>query len=239
MKHTAFAILAAILFAGTAVFAADTDKGKDKGTGKQTVTLRDGTVLEDAYILDKKPNGITLAHKNGCKFIMFSDMPLGIQKKFHYDPIKSARYERKQAEQKKILEKEQAEEKAREEKRKEEQDKRYKDIRINRQQQRVLKLELELAEAEKKLNNTEKTVSQDRGVIVSTLNNSRQICIESLWGFGGRIRTSENNGDVRNRLLKEADTLSTNRDKQAQDVAILKLRIEAARKTLDTMLQNN
>ena len=239
MKHTAFAILAALLFAGAAVFAADTDKGKDKGTGKQTVTLRDGTVLEDAYILDKKPNGITLANKNVCKFIRFSDMPLEFQKVFHYDPIKSARYERKQAEQKKILEKEQAEEKAREEKRKEEQDKRYKDLRINQQQQRVLKLELELAEAEKKLNNTEKNVSQDRGVIVSTLNNSRQICIESLWGFGGRIRTSENNGDVRNRLLKEADTLSTNRDKQAQNVAILKLRIEAARKTLDTMLQNN
>ena len=234
MNHTArFAILAAVLFAGTAAFAADT-----KGTGKQTV-MRDGTVVEDAYILDKKPNGITLAHKNGCMFIRFSDMPLEFQKVFHYDPIKSARYEKKQAEQKKILEKEQAEEKAREEKRKEEQDKRYKDIRINHQQQRVLKLELELAEAEKKLNSTEKNASQDRGALVSTLNNSRQVCIESLWGFGGRIRTSENNGDVRNRIQKEADTLSTNRDKQARDVAILKLRLEAARKTLDTMLQND
>lgn len=239
MKHIAFAILAAILFAGTAALAADTDKGNAKGTGKQTVTLRDGTVLGDAYILDKKPNGITLAHKNGCMFIRFSDMPLEFQKVFHYDPIKSARYERKQAEQKKILEKEQDEEKAREQKRKEEQDKRYKDIRINQQQQRILKLELELEEAEKKLNTTEKNVSRDGGEIVSTLNNSRQVCIESLWGFGGRIRTSENNGDVRNRLLKEADTLNTNRDKQARDVAILKLKIEAARKTLDTMLQNN
>ena len=237
MNHTArFAILAAVLFAGTAAFAADTDKGK--GTGKQTV-MRDGTVVENAYILDKKPNGITLAHKNGCMFIRFSDMPLEFQKVFHYDPIKSARYEKKQAEQKKILEKEQAEEKAREEKRKEEQDKRYKDIRINHQQQRVLKLELELAEAEKKLNSTEKNASQDRGALVSTLNNSRQVCIESLWGFGGRISTSENNGDVRNRIQKEADTLSTNRDKQARDVAILKLRLEAARKTLDTMLQND
>ena len=104
MKHTAqFAILAAVLFAGTAAFAADTDKGK--GTGKQTV-MRDGTVVEDAYILDKKPNGITLAYKDGCMFIRFSDMPLEYQKAFGYDPIKSARYEKKLDEQKKAYEKE-------------------------------------------------------------------------------------------------------------------------------------
>ena len=72
MKHARFAILAAALFAGTAVFAADTDKDAEK----HTVTLRSGKVLQDAYILDKKPNGITLAYKGGCKFIYFSDMPL-------------------------------------------------------------------------------------------------------------------------------------------------------------------
>ena len=43
MKHTArFAILAALLFAGTAVFAADSDKNK---TVKHDVTLKNGRII--------------------------------------------------------------------------------------------------------------------------------------------------------------------------------------------------
>ena len=233
MNHTArFAILTAVLFAAcTAVSAADSDKNTPK---KQTVTLRDGRVLEDAYILDKKPNGITLAYKNGCMFIRFSDMPTDIQKRFNYDPIKSARYERKIDEQKKVLKMEQDEEKAREQKRKEDRDKHNRDRRISQQQQTVAKLELQLEEAKKKLDNTEKTVSQDRGALVSTLD-SKRVTVDTPWGVG-RI-TSENNGAVRNKLMKEADTLSVKRDNQAQDVIDLQLKLEAAQKTLDTMLQ--
>ena len=233
MNHTArFAILTAVLFAGcTAVSAADSEKNTPK---KQTVTLRDGRVLEDAYILDKKPNGITLAYKNGCMFIRFSDMPTDIQKRFNYDPIKSARYERKIDEQKKVLKMEQDEEKAREQKRKEDRDKHNRDRRISQQQQTVAKLELQLEEAKKKLDNTEKTVSQDRGALVSTLD-SKRVTVDTPWGVG-RI-TSENNGAVRNKLMKEADTLSVKRDNQAQDVIDLQLKLEAAQKTLDTMLQ--
>ena len=236
MNHTArFAILAALLFAGSAVFAADSGKDGASGTKTKTITLRDGRVLEDAYVLEKKPNGITLAYKDGCKFIRFSEMPLEIQQKFGYDPIKSARYERKQDERKWALEKEQDEEKAREKKRKEE-DKRSRDRRISQQQQKVRKLEIELKEAQKKLDNAEKTVAQDRGALVSGLG-SGQVSIDTPWGIG-RVRTSENNGAVRNKLMKEADALSVKRDNLAQDVIDLQLKLEAAQKTLDTMLQN-
>jgi len=228
-----FAILTAVLFAGTAIFAADSDK--DKGPKTQTVTLRDGRVLEDAFILDKKPNGITLAHKEGCMFIRFSDMPYEYQKKFGYDAIKSARYEKKIEDQKKANKKAEEERKAREKKQKEEQDKRNKDRRINQQQQTVRKLELQLEEAKKRLDNTEKTVSQDRGALVSTLGSSSRVSVDTPWGIG-RIRTGGNSA-VRNKLLKEVDTLSVKRDNQAQDVIDLQLRLEAAQKTLDAMLQ--
>lgn len=235
MKLTTFAMMAAAaLFAGAA-FAADSGDGETK----HTVTLRSGKVLQDAYILDKKPNGITLAYKDGCMFIPFSDMPLEYQQKFGYDPIKSARYEKKLAEQKKALEKEQAEEKAREKKRKAEEDKRYKDNRINIQQQKVRKLELELAEAQKRLDTTEKTISQDRGTLGMSSVGSKQVCIESPWGYGGRIKSGELNSAVRNKLMKEVDTMSAKRDNQAQDVIDLQLKLEAAQKTLDTLLQNN
>ena len=236
MNHTAqFAILAAVLFAGTAMFAADTDKNK---TEKRTVTLKSGKVLEDAVILDKKPNGITLGFKDGATFIPYSDMPTDIQQKFGYDPIKSARYEKKIDDQKKANKKVQEEQKAKEEKQKTEQDKRNKDRRISQQQQKVRKLELELEEAKKKLENTESTVSQDRGALVSTLDNSSRVSVDTPWGVG-RIRTSSNNSAVRNKLMKEVDTVSVKRDNLAQDVIDLQLKLEAAQKTLNTLLENS
>ena len=236
MNHRAqFAILAAVLFAGTAVFAADTDKNK---TEKRTVTLKSGKVLEDAVILDKKPNGITLGYKDGATFIPYSDMPLEIQQKFGYDPVKSARYEKKIDDQKKANKKAQEEQKAWEEKQKVDQVKRNKDRRISQQQQKVRKLELELEEAKKKLDNMDNTVTQDRGALVSTLDNSSRVSVDTPWGVG-RVRTSSNNSAVRNKLMKEVDTMSVKRDNLAQDVIDLQLKLEAAQKTLNTLLENS
>ena len=235
MKHTTrFAILTAVLLAGAAVYAADENTDKEK----HTVTLKDGNVLEDAYILDKKPNGITLAYKDGCKFIKFSDMPLKYQQAFGYDPIKSARYEKKLNDQKKILAQEEAEQKARAEIRRASEDKHYKDGRINAQQQTVRKLELQLDEAKKRLETTEKTISQDRDSLGMSSVGTQQVSVESLWGYGGRIRSSTRNAAVTNKLMKEVDTLSTKRDKQAQDVIDLQLKLEAAQRTLDMLMQN-
>ena len=232
---TRFAILAAVLFAGATVYAADADNDKET----HTVTLKDGRVLEDAYILDKKPNGITLAYKDGCKFIKFSDMPLKYQQAFGYDPIKSARYEKKLHDQKKILAKEEAEQKAKAEMRKTSEDKRYKDQRINAQQQKVRKLELELAEAQKRLDTTEKTIGQDRDALGVSVVGDKQVCVESPWGYGGRIRSSTRNAAVTNKLMKEVDTMGAKRDNQAQDVINLQLKLEAAQRTLDALIQNS
>ena len=235
MKHTTrFAILTAVLLAGAAVYAADENTDKEK----HTVTLKDGNVLEDAYILDKKPNGITLAYKDGCKFIKFSDMPLKYQQAFGYDPIKSARYEKKLNDQKNLLAQEEAEQKARAEIRRASEDKHYKDGRINAQQQTVRKLELQLDEAKKRLETTEKTISQDRDSLGMSSVGTQQVSVESLWGYGGRIRSSTRNAAVTNKLMKEVDTLSTKRDKQAQDVIDLQLKLEAAQRTLDMLMQN-
>ena len=234
MKHTAqFAVLAALLFAGTAMFAADVDTAKVE---KHDITLTSGKVLKDAYILDKKPNGITFGYKDGCSFVRFSDLPEKVQKYFNYDPEEAASYEKKMEAQKKANQKAAEKQKAKEQKQKAEQDKRNKERRIAQQEQTVRKLELQLEEAKKKLSNTENTVSQDRGALVSTLNNN-QVRIDNPWGF--RVRTSNNNGAVRNKLLKEVDTLGMKRDNQAQDVIDLQLKLEAAQKTLEKMKESN
>ena len=236
MHMTRSAILAALLLVGTAVFAAEAEKS---GGGTQTVTLRSGIVLDDAYIIDKKPNGITLAYKDGCMFVKFSDMPLEYQKKFGYDAIKSARYEKKLNDQKKLSAKEEAERKAREEKRKSSEDRRYKDQRINAQQQKVRRLELELAEAQKRLDTTEKTIGQDRDALGVSVVGDKQVSIESPWGYGGRIRSSTRNAAVTNKLMKEVDTMGAKRDSQAQDVIDLQLKLEAAQRTLEALMQNS
>ena len=233
-KHTArLAVLAALLFAGTAVFAADTDKEK---AAKHDVTLKSGKVLKDAYVLDQKPNGITFGYKDGCSFVRFSDLPEKVQKYFNYDPDEAASYEKKLEDQKKANQKAEEKQKAKEQKQKAEQDKRNRERRISQQEQTVRKLELQLEEAKKKLQTTEKTVSQDRGALVSTIDNNH-VSIDSPWGF--RVRTSNQNGAVRNKLLNEVDTLSVKRDNQAQDVIDLQLKLESAQKTLEKMKESN
>ena len=236
MKHpTRFAILA-VLFACSAVFAAEAETN---GAKPHAVTLRSGQVLEDAFILDKKPNGITLAYKDGCKFIPFSDMPLEYQQAFGYDPIKSARYEKKLNDQKKIRDIEEAERKAREEKRKANEGRHYKDKRISVQQQVVSKLEIELAEALKRLDASEKTSGQDRGALGMSEVGSEQVRVESPWGYGGSIKSSTYNAAVTNKLRKEVGPMGEKRDKQVQNVIDLQLRLEAAQRTLDALLENN
>ena len=239
MKHSItarFAPLAALLLvAGTAAFSAEAETSEAK---TQTVTLRSGQVLEDAFILDKRPNGIMLAYKDGCMFVNFSDMPLEYQQAFGYDPIKSARYERKLNEQKKAIEKEEAARKARMEMRSASEDKHYRDKRISAQQQTVRKLELELDEAQKRLAETEKVINQNRDALGLSEVGSKQVSVESPWGYGGRIRSSTYNAAVTNKLRKEVDTLGMKRDNQARDVMSLKLKLEAAQRTLDELLQN-
>jgi len=235
-NHTAhFAVLAALLFAGTAVFAADSNKVE-----KHDVTLKSGKVLKDAYILDRKPNGITFGYKDGCSFVRFPDLPEKVQKYFNYDPKEAASYEKKLDDQKKANQKAAEKQKAKEQKQKAEQDKRNKERRIEQQEQTVRKLELQLEEAKKKLSNTENIVSQDRNALVSTVasNNNTRVSIDTPWGVS-RVRTSNNNGAVRNKLLREVDTMGAKRDNQAQDVIDLQLKLEAAQKTLEKLKESN
>ena len=239
MKHTArFAILAALLFAGTTVFAADSAKDKVE---KHDITLKNGKVLQDAYILDKKPTGVTFGHKDGCTFVRFSDMREAAQKYFGYDPEKAASYEKKLEDQQKANQKAAEKQKAKEQQQRAEQDKRNRERRIAQQEQTVRKLELELNEAQKQLQTMENTVRQDRGALVSTVgsDNTTRVCVDNPWGVG-RIRTSSNNnGAVRNKLMKEVDTMSAKRDNKAQDVIDLQLKLEAAQKTLAKMKESS
>lgn len=236
MKTTRIALFAAFaLSVCTAAFAAEP---ADSDLKRTDVTLRGAKELKlkDAYILDRKPNGVTLAYRDGCMFVRFSDMPREYQQMFGYDAVKSARYENKLNVLKKILEREDKERKAREDKRKTERDKRYKDSRINAQQQKVSRLEHELAEAQKRLDAMDKTVSRDCDPLGMSSVGSSRVGIESPWGYGGCIRSGEYNAAVTGKLMKEVDIPGAKCDDRVQNVIDLQLKLEAAQRTLDKML---
>ena len=239
MKLTMTVFLtAAALSLRTAAFAAEP---ADSDLKRTDVTLRGAKELKlkDAYILDRKPNGVTLAYRDGCMFVRFSDLPREFQQMFGYDAITSARYENKVNAQKKLIEREEKERMAREQKRNAEKDKRYKDQRINAQQQIVRKLEVQLDEAKKRLNITEKTVSPDRSALGMSSVDFSRVSIESPWGYGERIRSGEHNTAVINKLRKEVDTPSAKRDTRKQEVIDLQLKLEAAQRSLDKMLEED
>ena len=139
----------------------------------------------------------------------------------------------------KAAEKEEEARKEKEAKRKASDDKRYKSRQLLEQQQKVRRLELELEEAQKRLDTTDKTIGDNSSTLagMTTMDSSR-VSIESPWGYGGRIRSGKNNAVLTNRLLKENDKLEFNRGNQAQAVIDLKLKLEAAQRSLALMKEN-
>ena len=70
------------------------------------VTLPNGKVLIDPYVISKRPDGLEVGHKTGIMFIKFSNMPVKYQKKYGYSPKKAAAYEKKRAKRKQQIAKE-------------------------------------------------------------------------------------------------------------------------------------
>ena len=68
---------------------------------------------------------------------------------------------------------------------------------------------------------------------------STRVSIESPWGYGGLIRSGEHNAAVTNKLMKEVGAMGAKRDNPAQDVIDLQLKLEAAQRTLDKMLEED
>jgi len=56
------------------------------------LTLPDGRVLENAYVMSERPDGLEIGHRNGVMFISLTNLPESIQKKYNYNPEASAKY---------------------------------------------------------------------------------------------------------------------------------------------------
>jgi len=78
--------------------------GKSKKKNRK-VTLPNGKVLINPYVISENPSGLEVGHNNGIIQIPFKDCPKKIQKKYGYSPEKSAAYKKQQERNKKALRK--------------------------------------------------------------------------------------------------------------------------------------
>jgi len=71
------------------------------GFAKEDYTMASGRVLKNAYIMEKKPDGVVVAHDAGVMFVKYSKMSEDFRKKLGYDAEKCAKYEAKKRKNKK------------------------------------------------------------------------------------------------------------------------------------------
>ena len=71
------------------------------GFAGEDYTLPGGRVLENAYVIETKPNGVVVGHNTGVMFVKYKKMPEALRKELGYDPVKCAKYEEKRRKRKK------------------------------------------------------------------------------------------------------------------------------------------
>ncbi|HCE44712.1 MAG TPA: hypothetical protein DET40_14315 [Lentisphaeria bacterium] len=76
------------------------------------LTLVDGKVLENAFVMSERPDGLEIGHKGGVMFVGFTNLPESLQKKYNYNPDAAAKYVAQVAELKEKRKKVQEQQKA-------------------------------------------------------------------------------------------------------------------------------
>ena len=64
------------------------------GLDKQ-LKLPDGRILDNPMVIEKEPDGLTIAHDKGLSFVKFSNLPEDVCKEYNYHPEKAAAYEQR------------------------------------------------------------------------------------------------------------------------------------------------
>ena len=75
---------------------------------KEDYTLPSGRVLKNAYVMERKPNGVVVGHETGVMFVKYDQMPEKLRKELGYDSKKCAEYEARERKAKAARKKQQA-----------------------------------------------------------------------------------------------------------------------------------
>ena len=71
------------------------------GFAGEDYTMASGRVLKNAYIVDRKPNGVTVGHSTGVMFVKYKKMSKELRDKLGYDEAKCNKYEERRRKKKK------------------------------------------------------------------------------------------------------------------------------------------
>lgn len=71
------------------------------GFAGEDYTMASGRVLKNAYIVERKPNGVVVGHSTGVMFVKFKKMSEAMRKELGYDAAKCNKYEERRRKKKK------------------------------------------------------------------------------------------------------------------------------------------
>ncbi len=111
------------------------------GFAKQDYTMESGRVLKNAYIMERKPDGIVVAHDCGVMFVKYSKMSEKMRKEFGYDAEKCAKYEAQKRKRKKARRKQAAAEQAKK-------DQFHKELKVRQDKYKINELENKIKSTE-------------------------------------------------------------------------------------------
>lgn len=148
-------------------------KKKDK-----TYTLPNGKVLINPYVITENPDSLEVGHNNGIIKVMLKDLPVKLQKKYHYSPEKAKAYEKKQAKLKKQRKKNAAKE-ARNKKIKDEQFRRY------RRDASIETLQIDIKKCENRITFLKKEIPRLESSKKNLLNKTTNMATSSVSSNSG------------------------------------------------------
>ncbi|GEM_PF-3091872 len=208
-------------------------------SNRKNLVLPTGKVLKHAYILSRKPNGITIAYDDGVQFFRFSEMPESFQRLFNYDAKKCKAFEKEVSEAEAKAAAEEAKRKEKEAIAMKKAEERHNEKQIFEQRQKIKKYELELAEMERRASTMERHIEQNRRDKVNLAGlGGRSI---SVWGGGLIRRNRPGSGQVAaaiNDARRENSELQPRSENVRQDIISQKNKLEAAKLSLEMMLKN-
>jgi len=174
------------------------------GFAKEDYTLPSGRVLKDAYIMERKPNGVTVGHSTGVMFVKYDQMSKELREKLGYDADKCAKYEARVRKNKKAKRKRDAAEQAKNAQFHKELKVRQGRYRINELENKIKATELRIKRLKMEIPKLEEE-SKDYLNKAVTLSNSSGGGYSSTGNSGGSIWGSSTSSS-RNRNAYRTET---------------------------------
>lgn len=199
---------------------------------ERKVTLPNGKVLINPFVISNTPSSLEVGHNNGIAKVMLKDCPPKIQKKYGYSPEKAAAYIKEQDKKRKELQKKEQEE-ARQKKIQDEKFRRY------RRDASIENLEIDIKKIENRIDFLNKEIPRlqssnntllDKTTTMATTsvsnNNNRQNGYS--WYGGYYYSNSSNSAGKRAERTKEKQI-----DKLDDEYAMNKHRLRTYQKELE------